>query len=324
MDIGRDPCKVSVSARRSPEYTHGMGDRRGSRAWRHAHGALDLCTPRVMAIVNLTPDSFFDGGHLMPEDGVGPNLSVAARRAFGLLEAGADILDLGGESTRPGASFVSPEDEARRVLPVLRRLRESGISAPISVDTRRASVARRALADGAAIINDVSGLADPEMADVVAESGAGLVISHLRGEPATMQNSVDFHDLFAEVADELCERIALAQRAGVARAQIVVDPGVGFGKDAEQSAALAVGAAHIEAATGCPVLIGASRKSFLGVLTGRPVEERKEASVLAAVAAIQHGAALVRVHDVRETVEALRLLGALDLALLRAQRGAAS
>lgn len=324
MVFGREPCEVGVSARRSPEYTHGMGDTRGSRAWRHAHGVLDLRTPRVMAIVNLTPDSFFDGGHLMPEDGVGPNLSVAARRALGLLEVGADILDLGGESTRPGASFVSPEDEARRVLPVLLRLRESGISAPISVDTRRASVARRALAEGAAIINDVSGLADPEMADVVAESGAGLVISHLRGEPATMQHCVEFHDLFAEVADELGERIALAERAGVSRAQIVVDPGVGFGKDAEQSAALAVSAANIEAATGCPVLIGASRKSFLGVLTGRPVEERKEASVLTAVAAIQHGAALVRVHDVQATVEALRLLGALDLALLRAQRGAAS
>ncbi len=216
-----------------------------SRRWRHAHGVIDLSAPQVMAIVNLTPDSFFDGGHLMPDEGTGPNLSVAARRVFGLREDGADILDLGGESTRPGAAFVSPADEARRVLPLLRRLRESDIGTPISVDTRRASVARQALAEGASIINDVSGLADPEMALVAAESGAGVVISHLRGQPATMQQCIDFHDLFAEVADELGERVAAAERAGVDRQQIVVDPGVGFGKDAEQSAALAVGAASI-------------------------------------------------------------------------------
>ncbi|HFE46249.1 MAG TPA: dihydropteroate synthase [Nannocystis exedens] len=272
-----------------------------------------------MAIVNLTPDSFFDGGHLMPEEGVAPNLSVATKRARGLCDRGADILDLGGESTRPGAKPVSSEVEIRRVLPVLRRLVASERRVPISVDTRRAAVARRAVDAGAAIINDISGLADPEMASVVAESGAGLVISHLRGEPATMQTRIKFRDLFAEITDELGEMVAAALRAGVCRSQIVVDPGIGFGKNAEQSAALVIGAAEIEAATGCPVLIGASRKSFLGALTGRPVEERREASVVAAIASIQAGAALVRVHDVGPTVDALRLLASFDAAYTKAR-----
>ena len=308
-----------MSARLSEEYNPVMGVDRGVRVWRHAHGVLDLNTPRVMAIVNLTPDSFFDGGHLMPEESDAPNLSVATKRAHGLRERGADILDLGGESTRPGAAAVSSEVELRRVLPVLMRLVASERAGPISVDTRRAAVARRVVDAGAAIINDISGLADPEMATVVAESGAGLVISHLRGDPATMQHKIDFCDLFAEITDELGEMVAAALRAGVCRSQIVVDPGIGFGKDAEQSAALVVGAADIEAATGCPVLIGASRKSFLGALTGLPLEERREASVVAAVASIQAGAALVRVHDVGPTVDALRLLASLDAAYARAR-----
>jgi dihydropteroate synthase len=296
-----------------------MGGERGIRVWRHARGELDLAAPRVMAIVNLTPDSFFDGGHLMPEESDAPNVTVALRRALALREAGAELLDLGGESTRPGSAPVPVEAELRRVLPVLERLCEAGIDVPISVDTRRAAVAEAALARGAAIINDVSGLGDPAMVDVVAATDAGLVISHLRGEPSTMQESIEFRDLFAEVCDELCARVEQAERAGIDRARILVDPGIGFGKTAEQSAALTVGSAEIEAATGCPVLIGASRKSFLGALTGRPVEERRDASVIAAVAAAQAGAAVLRVHDVRETVDALRLLRDLQAARSRAR-----
>ncbi|MCB9566170.1 MAG: dihydropteroate synthase [Myxococcales bacterium] len=276
-----------------------------------------------MAIINLTPDSFFDGGHLMPEEGQGPNLSVACRRALGLREQGASILDLGGESTRPGAAPVSPEDEARRVLPVIARLRELGVDVPLSVDTRRAAVARAAIAAGASIINDVSGLADPEMAAVAAESGAGLVISHLRGEPATMQEVIAFSRLFDEVASELAARVEQALAAGVDRAQIVVDPGVGFGKDADQSAALTAASRELEAATGCPVLIGASRKSFLGAITGRPVEGREAASVVAALVAIDAGASIVRVHDVQATVEALRVASAIREAHARHGGGAA-
>jgi len=270
-----------------------------------------------MAIVNVTPDSFFDGGHLMPDESDGPNLSVATRRALDLLQRGAALIDLGGESTRPGASPVTPQAEALRVVGLVERLVAQGCGPQISVDTRRASVARVALQAGAAIINDVSGLADPEMAAVIAQSGAGLVISHLRGVPATMQREIHFADLFAEIADELNERIQVAIRAGVDPSQIVVDPGIGFGKDAEQSAALVVGAADLEVATGRPVLIGASRKSFLGALTGKPVEERRESSVLAAVAAVQAGAAIVRVHDVAPTVDALQLMGSLHSAYVR-------
>ena len=205
--------------------------------WVHARGALDLASPQVMAIVNLTPDSFFDGGHLVPEAGVMANLTMAIRRCARLIEDGASILDLGGESTRPGAAAVPPELEARRVVPVIARLVEVGVGAPISVDTRRASVARAAVAAGAAIINDVSGLADPEMAAVAAESGAGFVIGHMRGEPATMQEAIAFRDLIGEIGDELAAGVERAVAAGVARERIVVDPCVGFGKTEEQSAA---------------------------------------------------------------------------------------
>lgn len=282
-----------------------------SSLWGHARGAVDLGSPRVMAIVNLTPDSFFDGGHLVPEGRDSANVAMALRRCVQLREEGAAILDLGGESTRPGALVVPTEAELQRVVPLIRRLVEVGVDVPISVDTRRASVARAAVEAGASIINDVSGLADPAMAEVAAASGAGLVIGHMRGEPRTMQESIAFVDLLREVGDELAGSVERAVAAGVERGRIVVDPCVGFGKDAEQSAALVAAGADLEAATGCPVLVGASRKSFLGVITGRPVGERQAASVVAALVAIEHGARIVRVHDVAATVEALRVTGAI-------------
>lgn len=288
------------------------------RTWRHAGGTIALDRCRVMAIVNVTPDSFYDGGRWIAQSRLRPNASVVIGQCRRWIEQGADLLDVGGESTRPGAEPVDEQTELARVLPILEGLRAdpSFAAIPISIDTRRAAVAEAALAAGATIVNDISGLADVRMAEVVAAARAGLVISHLRGEPATMQDRIAFDDLLTEVGDELAVALARAEAAGVEREQIVVDPGIGFGKTAEQSAAL-VGASEVLAQrTGRPVLIGASRKRFLGSLTGgKPVEERMLASVAAAVVAACRGAAIVRVHDVAETVEALRVHAAIEAQL---------
>ncbi|MFO7561244.1 MAG: dihydropteroate synthase [Enhygromyxa sp.] len=288
------------------------------RSWRHAGGVIALDRCRVMAIVNVTPDSFYDGGRWIAQSRLRPNASVVLGQCRRWIEQGADLLDIGGESTRPGAEPVDEQVELARVLPIIEGLRAdpSFAAIPISVDTRRAAVAEVALAAGATIVNDISGLADPQMAKVVAAAGAGLVISHLRGEPATMQDRIAFDDPLAEVGEELAAALARAEAAGVEREQILVDPGIGFGKTAEQSAAL-VGASELLARrTGRPVLIGASRKRFLGTLSGgKPVEERMLASVVAAVVAAVHGAAVVRVHDVAETVEALRVHAGIEAQL---------
>ncbi len=257
-----------------------------------------------MGIVNVTPDSFFDGGKLVAPGADRPNVAVVLRKAEALVRDGAAILDVGGESTRPGAEPVPPDREAARILPVIEALVRA-FDVPVSVDTRHAATARRALAAGAAIVNDVSGLADPAMAAVVAEAGAGVVISHLRGEPRTMQATIHFERLLEEVAAELSEAVARARAAGVADDAIVVDPGIGFGKTARQSAALAAAGAHLEAATGRPVLVGASRKRFLGALSGLDLDARLVPSVAAAVVAVAGGARIVRVHDVAATKAAL-------------------
>ena len=295
------------------------------RSWRHSRGTLALDRCLVMAVVNVTPDSFFDGGRWIAQARREPNASVVIAQCRRWIEQGADLLDVGGESTRPGAEPVAEDVELGRVLPVIAGLRAdpSFADTPISVDTRHASVAQAALAAGASIVNDISGLADPQMARVVAEAGAGLVISHLRGEPATMQDDIAFVDVIAEVGDELAAALARAEAAGVDRAQILVDPGIGFGKTAAQSSAL-VGASELLARrTGRPVLIGASRKRFLASMSGaKAVEERMLASVVAAVVAASHGAAVVRVHDVAETVEALRVRAAIEAELGRWTSGA--
>lgn len=281
--------------------------------WGHARGSLDLSGPRVMAIVNVTPDSFFDGGNLLAPEADDPSVSVAARLCRLYRQQGADILDVGGESTRPGAAVVAPDVELRRVLPVIRGLLGDPelCQLPISIDTRRAAVAAEAVAAGAAIINDVSGLSDPDMARVAAATGAGLVIGHLRGEPATMMRDIHFDRVLPEVAGELARAVERALRAGVAEGNITVDPGIGFGKTSEHSAALVGAADYLMRETGCPVVIGASRKAFLGAITGRPVADRMTASVTAAVVAALHGAAIVRVHDVGPTAEALRVAWAI-------------
>jgi len=255
--------------------------------------------PSVMGIVNVTPDSFYDGGvNLRCERAV-----AAARR---MPAEGAAIVDVGGESTRPGAEGVSLEEELRRVLPVLEQVAGE---LPVSIDTSKAEVARRALALGAEMVNDVTALrGDPEMADVVAEAGAYLCLMHMRGEPRTMQLDPRYDDVASEVAAFLEERLAFAVSRGIPEGRICLDPGIGFGKTVEQNVEL-VRRLDVLCALGRPVLVGFSRKSTLGRLLGDP-EARTgplSASIAAAVAAYERGATILRVHDVKETVEALKV-----------------
>lgn len=269
--------------------------------WAHACGVVQFDRTRVMGIVNVTPDSFSDGGQLHDGDDVDP--ARVRERIARQLRHGADIIDIGGESTRPGAAAVEPDDETARVVPAIRIAVELG--ATVSIDTRRACVAAAALKAGAAIVNDISGLADPDMVDVVRDAEAGLVIGHLRGVPATMNREIRFVDLLREVTDELAVAVQRATDAGIERPRVLVDPGIGFGKTAEQSAALVAASGWLRQATGCGVLVGASRKSFLGALSGAGPHERLPGSLAAAVIAAERGAAVLRVHDVAQTVQAL-------------------
>jgi len=267
------------------------------RSWRTSRRVLALVRARVVGILNVTPDSFSDGGrHFALGDAV-----AAARR---MRAEGADLLDVGGESTRPGAVRPSEAEELSRVIPVIEAL-AAEVPLPVSVDTRRAGVARAALAAGAEIVNDVSGLTqDPAMAGVVAEAGAGVILMHMRGEPGTMDAFTDYGDVAGDVTRELEARVALATRAGIAAEAIVVDPGLGFAKTADQSLAL-LARLDCLVALGHPVMVGPSRKRFLGAATGRPVHERDGATAAACVAARMLGASLFRVHDVGRTREAL-------------------
>ena len=264
--------------------------------WRTSRRDLPLGHAAILGILNITPDSFSDGGrHLAVAD--------ALRAAHAMQAQGADIIDVGGESTRPGAAAVTPDEELRRILPVIEALSETGL--PVSVDTRRADVARRAVAAGAEIVNDVSGLAhDPAMAGTIAELGAGVVIMHMRGEPATMDALARYGDVVAEVQGELAARRDAAVKAGIAPEHIVLDPGLGFAKKSEHNLALL---AHVDAFTslGHPVLVGPSRKRFLGAITGKPASDRDTATAAACVVARMQGASLFRVHDVATCREAL-------------------
>lgn len=266
----------------------------------------------MMGVLNLTPDSFSDGGlWLEPEK--------AVERGLEMVGSGADLLDLGAESTRPGggvygggAAHVPVDEELRRLLPVLERLRDE-VEVPISVDTRKAEVASRALAGGADLVNDISALTDPEVARAVAEAGCPVVLMHSRGELAQMQREIRFDDLLAEVVGELDSAVDRAVRAGVSRQQIFVDPGIGFGKTPRQNLLLL---RHLDALDdlGCPVLVGASRKSFIGQLTGAPADDRLGGSLAAVGWAAAHHAAVVRVHDVAATRQFLDVWEAIDRA----------
>ena len=255
-----------------------------------------------MGVVNVTPDSFADGGvNYRPEDAV-----ASARR---MLDDGAAIVDVGGESTRPGSGGVSLDEELRRVLPVLEGL--AGV--PVSIDTSKAEVARHALALGAELVNDVTALrGDPELAGVVAGSGGYLCLMHMRGEPRTMQVDPRYDDVASDVAAFLEERLAFAVAAGIAEERICLDPGIGFGKTVAQNFEL-VRRLDVLLALGRPVVVGFSRKSSLGRLLGDPgaTTGSTAASIGAAVAAYERGAAILRAHDVRETVEALTVAGAI-------------
>ncbi|HEX8390742.1 MAG TPA: dihydropteroate synthase [Longimicrobium sp.] len=267
-------------------------------SWALRSRAVPLGRPVVMGILNLTPDSFSDGGQFL-------HPAAAVERARRMVAEGADVIDLGGESTRPGAVPVTPDEEEARVVPVLRAL-AGELGVPLSVDTRRASVARAALQAGAEIVNDVSGLADGEMAGVVARAGAGLVLMHMRGTPQTMQSLTDYADVVDDVAAELARSLAVADAAGIGRERIVADPGIGFAKTPAQNLELIVGIGRLRDALGLPVLLGASRKAFIGALLGGvPADARDAGTVGACVAGLARGARLFRVHDVRGARQAL-------------------
>ncbi|CAA9241565.1 MAG: Dihydropteroate synthase [uncultured Acetobacteraceae bacterium] len=265
-----------------------------------AFAGLPADRPLVMGIVNVTTDSFSG-------DGLAGSAEAATARGHAMLEAGADLLDIGGESTRPGAESVPPEEEMRRVLPAVRAL--AGAGAPVSIDTRNADTARAALDAGARIVNDISAFRhDPALMAVVAERGAPVVLMHMLGlDPREMQRDPRYEDAALEVAEFLRERVEAAERAGIPRERIAVDPGIGFGKTVAHNLAL-VGRLPLLAGLGCRILLGASRKGFLGRISGEAEAGRRAAaSVAAALAGASRGASILRVHDVAETVQALRV-----------------
>jgi dihydropteroate synthase len=261
---------------------------------------LNLDRPLVMGIVNVTSDSFSG-------DGLGLNASAAIRQAATLIEQGADCLDIGGESSRPGAEPVSLQQELDAVLPVLEAVRDCGV--PISIDTVKPEVMRAALAGGADLINDISALADADAMATVAASGAAVCLMHMRGAPRTMQKDPQYADVVREVGEYLGARAAAAAAAGIDRDRIIVDPGFGFGKTLAHNLDLL---RHLDriVALGWPVLVGMSRKSMLGALTGRPTGEREYAGVAAAVLAAQRGARIFRVHNVVAARDALAIWAA--------------
>ena len=275
-----------------------------SMFWQTTRHSIDLTRPRVMGIVNVTPDSFSDGGQHA-------DTRAALAHCEQLLAEGADILDIGGESTRPGAEPVSLADELARVLPVLEGALKLGC--PVSVDTLKTEVMKQALAMGADIINDVNALRAPGALEAVAaHPSCGVCLMHMRGAPKTMQQRTDYEDVVAEVSDFLRARFEALQVMGVTAGRIVFDPGIGFGKSVEQNIELLRRQREL-LVLGRPLLLGWSRKSTLGAITGRPAAQRLPASVAAALAAVQSGAHIVRVHDVAATVDALKVWHAAGL-----------
>ncbi|MPZ87011.1 MAG: dihydropteroate synthase [Nitriliruptorales bacterium] len=271
--------------------------------------ALDA-RPAVVGVINVTDDSFSDGGRLYPERH--PDAAVAWGR--GLLAEGADMLDIGGESTRPGSRGVPEEEEARRTLPVLERLAADG--AVCSVDTRKPGIARAAMAAGAQVINDVSGARDPALLEAAAETGAAYVLMHMRGTPADMQRLTGYDDVVAEVYEFLAAGLERCVSAGIPVDRVLVDPGIGFAKTAEHNLTLLRSLRQLRG-LGSGVFVGASRKSFLGALTAAdpdepvPVEDRLEASLACAALAVAGGVAMIRVHDVAATVRTARVARAI-------------
>ena len=259
--------------------------------------------PLIMGILNVTPDSFSDGGTFYDTE-------TACRRAMEMAEEGADIIDIGGESTRPGAQRIGPDEETSRILPVIETL-AAKIPVPMSVDTRRAAVARRALEAGCRMVNDVSACGDPEMSVVVAEHGVPIVLMHMKGEPESMQRDPHYEDVVSEVRSFLAERAKIVKRSGLEDDMIVLDPGIGFGKRFRDNLDLIRSIAALEA-LGHPVMIGASRKRFLGELLGAEPRGRLSGSLAVAAWCFESGVDLVRVHDVKETAGLFRVMDAIE------------
>lgn len=270
---------------------------------RCANFTLDLSTPKVMGIVNVTPDSFSDGGKFERTD-------AAIAQALQLIDEGAAVLDIGGESTRPNATPVPEAEELHRVIPVIEALVAHQIPVPISIDTYKPGVMRAAIAAGASLVNDVRGLQEPGALEVVAASDAGVCIMHMQGTPQTMQENPHYEDVVAEVKAFLAQRREACLAAGIAPDRIMLDPGFGFGKTRMHNITLAKSLAEL-LTLGSPLLVGLSRKSVLGQMTGNDVDARLHASVAAAVVSAMQGAQLLRVHDVKATVEALKVVAAL-------------
>jgi dihydropteroate synthase len=272
--------------------------------WRIGERAFD-CSERtlVMGIVNVTPDSFSDGGRFLDPE-------LAVQHADRLVADGADILDVGGESTRPGSEPVPVDEEIRRVLPVIERAADRHPGVPVSIDTRRSEVAAQALGAGATVVNDVSAGADPAMFELARERDAAIVLMHMKGDPKTMQDAPHYADVVGEVHEYLRERIEAAGFAGIDPERIAIDPGIGFGKDLEHNLLLMH---RIDALLdlGRPVLVGPSRKRFIGALLDLPEDERVEGTAGAVAWLVDHGAHVVRVHDVKEIVRVIRVVDAI-------------
>lgn len=266
---------------------------------------LDLATPRVMGVLNLTPDSFSDGGRWA-------SLDAALTRARQMVEEGADLIDIGGESTRPGARPVAEQEELDRVIPLIERL-HGEVNCVLSIDTMKPAVMRAACTAGASLINDVNALRAPGAVEVARETGAAVCLMHMRGEPRSMQEAPVYADAVGEVSEFLRLRANVCEAAGIAREAIVLDPGFGFGKTVQHNLTLLAGLARL-CAMGYPLLVGLSRKSMFGQICAAPVDRRLSASLAAATAAVLGGAAIVRAHDVRETLDAVRVAAAVRAA----------
>ncbi len=280
------------------------------RQWKLARRSLPFGERTlVMGVLNVTPDSFSDGGEFF-------SLDRAVAHAEQMIAEGADIIDIGGESTRPGSAFVSDEEELQRVIPVIERLATKS-PVPISIDTTKSSVARAAFAAGAEIVNDISGLRfDPSIADEAAKARAGLVLMHSRGTPKTMQQLPPVDDILNEVIGGLRKSVLVAEEHGVARNSIAIDPGIGFGKTLEQNVELIAKLDQLAIAFAeFPIMIGTSRKSLIGkLLDNAPADERLHGTIASIAASVLHGAHIVRVHDVKAAVEAVRIADAFRLA----------
>lgn len=264
------------------------------------HKTLDLSSrTHIMGILNVTPDSFSDGGYFLNPD-------LAIERGLQMVAEGADIIDVGAESTRPGANPITIEEELGRLIPVLEGLKKS-VTVPISIDTYKSAVAETALKAGAHLINDISGLRfDPRMKDVVARYQVPVVIMHIKGEPRNMQVNPHYDDLMGEIYDYLDHSIIVAGRAGIAKANIIVDPGIGFGKRLQDNYEILRRLSEFQG-LGCPILIGPSRKSFIGKVLNLPPADRLEGSLAAIALAIQNGADIVRAHDVKQVARVCRI-----------------